>query len=374
MTFVSYKTGSKAYCLWDPKAHKIVISSDVTFDENQFPYKPVETPIQTEPEPELHVPGSEGKGKQVAFVFEPGDYDPTPLKRAPHKCTKGPAGSSPDTSSQIPQPATQSSPPLPPLPISHPDTPAHVTWQHAYVEDSEDEVQDIVDDDHDDEQDEIPEGPFPPGDNLNISGPSHDPSPSPPKSESPGAITPSSTILSIPTSTSPDADSLHSTKSLSVKLTPCEMERRKSATSLTTTMRSCSTKCTRNQSSCTFHQPLTEKNLNPIGKRCHPAILILNIGKLRLKLNWMDSLNKVHGKLFHDQRENMSFHANGYDVSKSTKTALSNGTRPALSPGASPKVGVWISTKCSLQSHDWTTYAYSLHMLWNKTGNSVRSM
>jgi hypothetical protein len=45
MIFVGYKPGSKAYCLWDPHSHKIVISTDVNFDESTFPNKPDEKPV-----------------------------------------------------------------------------------------------------------------------------------------------------------------------------------------------------------------------------------------------------------------------------------------------------------------------------------------
>ena len=37
MIFVGYESGSKAYRLWDPKSHWIVISSDVQFNEEEFP-------------------------------------------------------------------------------------------------------------------------------------------------------------------------------------------------------------------------------------------------------------------------------------------------------------------------------------------------
>jgi hypothetical protein len=45
MIFVGYEPGSKAYRLWDPRGHKIVISADVNFDESIFPNKPEEKPV-----------------------------------------------------------------------------------------------------------------------------------------------------------------------------------------------------------------------------------------------------------------------------------------------------------------------------------------
>ena len=37
MTLVGYKTGSKAYQLWNPATRSIVVSANVRFDEQEFP-------------------------------------------------------------------------------------------------------------------------------------------------------------------------------------------------------------------------------------------------------------------------------------------------------------------------------------------------
>ena len=37
MVFVGYESGSKGYCLWNPKTRSIVVSGDVTFNESIFP-------------------------------------------------------------------------------------------------------------------------------------------------------------------------------------------------------------------------------------------------------------------------------------------------------------------------------------------------
>ena len=111
MTFVGYKPGSKAYRLWNPQTHKVIVSSDVTFNEQTFLHCPVpklETPVTKE---ELHVLHPQPEGKQVQFikvpalVFKPGDYQPT----NPRKGTK--------------------CPPSIPLPPSRPDTPIQDNWR-----------------------------------------------------------------------------------------------------------------------------------------------------------------------------------------------------------------------------------------------------
>jgi len=44
MVFVGYEIASKAYWLWNPKTHKIVVSANVKFDETVLPNKPSITP------------------------------------------------------------------------------------------------------------------------------------------------------------------------------------------------------------------------------------------------------------------------------------------------------------------------------------------
>ena len=75
MIFVRYKSGSKAYCLWDPKSHRIVISLDVQFSEEEFPALPPPepvTPIPSSSRDTLPFQKSEGASKkQVNFVDLP---------------------------------------------------------------------------------------------------------------------------------------------------------------------------------------------------------------------------------------------------------------------------------------------------------------
>ena len=150
MTFVGYEPGSKAYRLWDPLSHKIVISSDVTFDETLFPHLPAEKPdpVKTT-EPRVLRPRSEGK--QVKFVdiplnvFEEGDYGPSlPKKKRILRHRASTVGSSPDTPGQAPQPASPPAPPRPPTPSSshppeRPSTPVQDRWRTAFEDPSDDE-------------------------------------------------------------------------------------------------------------------------------------------------------------------------------------------------------------------------------------------
>ena len=75
MIFVGYESGSKAYHLWDPKSHRIVISSDVQFNEEEFPALPPPepvTPVPSSSRDTLPFQRSEGASKkQVNFVDLP---------------------------------------------------------------------------------------------------------------------------------------------------------------------------------------------------------------------------------------------------------------------------------------------------------------
>ena len=75
MIFVGYESGSKAYRLWDPKSHRIVISSDVQFNEEEFPALPPPEPVAPIPsssQDTLPFQRSEGASKkQVNFVDLP---------------------------------------------------------------------------------------------------------------------------------------------------------------------------------------------------------------------------------------------------------------------------------------------------------------
>ena len=75
MIFVGYKSGSKAYRLWDPKSHQIIISLDVQFNEEGFPALPPPepiTPVPSSSQNTLPFQQSEGASKkQVNFIDLP---------------------------------------------------------------------------------------------------------------------------------------------------------------------------------------------------------------------------------------------------------------------------------------------------------------
>ena len=75
MIFIRYKSGSKAYCLWDPKSHWIVISLDVQFNEEEFPALPPPEPVAPIPsssQDTLPFQRSEGASKKhINFIDVP---------------------------------------------------------------------------------------------------------------------------------------------------------------------------------------------------------------------------------------------------------------------------------------------------------------
>ena len=60
MIFIGYKSGLKAYHLWNPRTHSIVVSVCVCFDETTLPQKSVQSPLAISPSPPIdqsvHIP------------------------------------------------------------------------------------------------------------------------------------------------------------------------------------------------------------------------------------------------------------------------------------------------------------------------------
>jgi len=212
MVFVSYEPGSKAYCLWDPANHKVVISSDVTFDKTLLLNKPATPPVVPPAVAKrLDTPHKASEGKRVAFttlpllLFDKNDnntpvvprYIPPHLRRAPSA-----ASSSPGTPNQVPPLASRkpsNSPPHSPTSCPH-------VWKKVFtdLDDETNEVEQLVGD----EDKPLPEAPFPPSDNLAMqTGSPHSSILTPP----PPTPTPSSAVFSMPsTLNSPNPDSIHS--------------------------------------------------------------------------------------------------------------------------------------------------------------------
>ena len=75
MIFIGYESGSKAYRLWDPKSPRIVVSSDVQFNEEEFPVLPPPEPVTPIPSSSwdtLPFQRSEGASKKhVNFIDVP---------------------------------------------------------------------------------------------------------------------------------------------------------------------------------------------------------------------------------------------------------------------------------------------------------------
>ena len=138
MVFVGYEMASKAHRLWDPMAHKIVVSANVKFDESVLPNKPIPpTPTKTasssriplppplrastieipwfsvdeEPKPK---PASTNKGKQREHQLSP-----SPLPPSSPSCS---SNSESDINQHYPPPKTPT-PPRSPTPPPPPSTP-----------------------------------------------------------------------------------------------------------------------------------------------------------------------------------------------------------------------------------------------------------
>src|SRR5258708_17259454 len=92
MIFVGYEIASKAYRLWDPKAHKIVVSANVKFDETVLPNKPIATPPPAKPLPStsklLFPPSPKPEQTLHAPWFFDDDEEPKP-KPPPASTDKG---------------------------------------------------------------------------------------------------------------------------------------------------------------------------------------------------------------------------------------------------------------------------------------------
>jgi len=212
MVFVGYEPSSKAYRLWNPANHKVVISSDVIFDETLLPNKPA-TPLVIPPvvAKRLDTPYKASEGKRVAFttlpllLFDENDNDtpvvpryvPPHLRRAPSA-----ASSSPGTPGRVPPLASREPSNSPP----HSPTSRPRVWKKVFTDsdDETNEVEQLVGD----EDEPLPEAPFPPGDNLTMqAGSPHSSVLTPP----PSTPAPSSVAFSMPsTLNSPNPDSVYS--------------------------------------------------------------------------------------------------------------------------------------------------------------------
>ena len=105
MIFVGYETGSKAYQLWNPKTHSIVVSASVRFDESLLLRKSVQDSTPPKPSPPAE------QYTRVPLVF---DEDPPPISQPV------PAAPLPTPVATLPTPAP--TPSKIPLPGSNPSS------------------------------------------------------------------------------------------------------------------------------------------------------------------------------------------------------------------------------------------------------------
>lgn len=159
MTFVGYENDAGGYCFWNRTARRLVVSSDVTFDETSFPHKPEATSQPTlqvnisydvadllppvdlatpaedqappvEPEP-FDDEDEEPLAPKASFSLPPSSHPsrldtplpgPTPAPTTPirpplGRCSQAPSPSPDSSSGDAPSnaPGTTTPPPLPPL-------------------------------------------------------------------------------------------------------------------------------------------------------------------------------------------------------------------------------------------------------------------
>ena len=126
MILVGYELGPKAYQLWNPHAHSIIVSTTVHFNKSVLPNKLTKPPVSP---PIIPLPASVPKPTYITikpswFLREPTFHDHHP----------------PVAPVQQPQPAPIQAPSTPSSsshgslspPVSHPPTPSHFTAEPSY--------------------------------------------------------------------------------------------------------------------------------------------------------------------------------------------------------------------------------------------------
>jgi len=133
MVFVGYEIASKAYRLWNPKTHKIVVSTNVKFDETVLPNKPsiMPAPVVTTTTPLYVPPHKRSTTVDIPWLF----VDEEKAKPSTASTSKGKqrvisppsssssSSSSSDSESEVEQPVP---PPEPTAPTPPPESP-HVS-------------------------------------------------------------------------------------------------------------------------------------------------------------------------------------------------------------------------------------------------------
>ena len=120
LVFIGYDNSTKGYKLWNPSSHKIVISTDVMFEESIFPLctpKPPNTQLSSVPE---HLPLLPPKLDDLALPESNNKDDDTPqLLLAPPE--------PPPTDPVLPSQSLSSRGPTPPAPCST-QIPHRIQW------------------------------------------------------------------------------------------------------------------------------------------------------------------------------------------------------------------------------------------------------
>ena len=127
LIFVGYERASKGYRLWDPRTRKIVVSTDVTFEENIFPLhtRPLpisqpksipETPPESRERAEFAFPDSDDEDDESSGSFPSMPIDNS---RDSHENPRRSPDAVPQHISATPTPIPQEETPNPPVPSPH---------------------------------------------------------------------------------------------------------------------------------------------------------------------------------------------------------------------------------------------------------------
>ena len=117
MIFVGYESGSKAYCLWNPRTRIIIISMCVCFDKTTLPRKSVQSLLVISPSPPID------QSVHIPITFSE-DIAPTPhLHSQPTTMLPTPT----PTLSKIPLPESNPPTPSPSPPPSPPSQQSQAT-------------------------------------------------------------------------------------------------------------------------------------------------------------------------------------------------------------------------------------------------------
>ena len=114
LIFVEYERASKGYKLWDPRTHKIIVSTDVVFEENVFPLHTRTLPL-IQPKSIPETPPEPKECAEFAFPDSDDESDKTPggIINAPIDNSRSLQETSQQSSDSLPQSVSTAPTPIP---------------------------------------------------------------------------------------------------------------------------------------------------------------------------------------------------------------------------------------------------------------------